>query len=474
MDNAGFIRTVPVPENTLIVGEGQYYSKNCYQTRLNNNVLVVGASGAGKTRSIVKPNLLQANGSYIVSDPKGALAKEMGPYFESLGYVVHKVSFIHPENSTGYNPLAYCRTPMDIQKLSHMIVYGRTEGNSNRYDPFWDQASEVLYSAIIGYMLETDTLPEKEKNLNTVLELIRDSGRRECVSKGPRSRTENVFEAKMEQHAQVCQERGGKSWAYEKYREYNVAPDKTHDTIAICAVALLSSYDTPEYRSFLENNELDFKMIGQKPTIVFVEVSDTDRSADVLVNLFYSQLMNVLCDYADTECENNCLPVPVQFILDDFATNAKICNFENMIANIRSRGISAMLMVQSESQIQAGYGVHASTIVDNCNTYVYMGGSSPEMAEKIAVRANKTSNTILNMPLEKSWVFRRGQAPVFCDNFDLASFEREKRFESGMPRLNKHTGKTEEEIDKVISLDNYMKAEETIAFGLCDEVKDVI
>ena len=147
--------------------------------------------------------------------------------------------------------------------------------------------------------------------------------------------------------------------------------------------------------------------------------------------------MNELCMYADDKCENSCLPVPVQFILDDFATNARIDNFQNIISNIRSRGISAMIMVQSEAQLKAGYGYNSQTIVDNCNTYVYMGGSDPHQAKEVAMRANKSTNSILNMPVSTSWIFRRGQEPVFCDNFDLEWFQNKIGFRVGKaPKLS--------------------------------------
>lgn len=183
----------------------------------------------------------------------------------------------------------------------------------------------------------------------------------------------------------------------------------------------------------LSGNDLDFCTIGQERTALFVQVSDTDRTMDALVNLFYSQIMNELCDYADTKCEGSRLPVPVQFILDDFATNARIDNFENIISNIRSRGISTMIMLQSEAQLRAAYGDSAATIVDNCNTYVYLGGSSPEQAKSVAQRANKPSSQILNMPLDKGWIFRRGEQPILCDVFDLNLFETELGFKYGQP-----------------------------------------
>ena len=272
---------------------------------------------------------MMAEGSYVISDPKGNLADKYGPYLESLGYKVIRMDFIPPKKSFRYNPITRCRTTQDIMRLAHMLVYesrGNTGATSRSYDPFWE-----------------------------------------------------------------------------------------------------------EVRHMLSGNDLDFCAIGQERTALFVQVSDTDRTMDALVNLFYSQIMNELCDYADTKCEGSRLPVPVQFILDDFATNARIDNFENIISNIRSRGISTMIMLQSEAQLRAAYGDSAATIVDNCNTYVYLGGSSPEQARSVAQCANKPSSQIPNMPLDKGWIFRRGEQPILCDVFDLNLFETELGFEYGQP-----------------------------------------
>lgn len=419
-----------VPEGTMILGENQYYSRDSIMTQLNNNVIVVGTSGAGKTRYIVMPNLLQATGSYVVSDPKGNLAKKLGPYLKSLGYEVITIDFIHPEKSLRYNPIGFCHTTSDARKLSHIIVNEMAKMSGGRTtDPFWDETSEILISACIGYMLETDELDEDEKNLTTLARLIKEGNR---DMKGmTAARGKSHLDERMERHRYAMSRCGRESWALERYDEYNTSPDKTHATINICALAKMATFDTMETRKMLVDNDIDFTSLGQKPTALFVEVSDTDRSMDILVNLFYTQLMNELCMYADDKCENSCLPVPVQFILDDFATNARIDNFQNMIANIRSRGISAMIMVQSEAQLFAGYDVNAQTIIDNCNTYVYMGGSNPQMADIIAKRANKSPHKILNMPLGTSWIFRRGQEPVFCNNFDLEWFSKEKGFMPG-------------------------------------------
>lgn len=419
-----------VPEDAMILGENQYYSRDCIKTQLNNNVIVVGTSGAGKTRYIVMPNLLQATGSYIVSDPKGNLSKKMGPYLKSKGYEVITIDFIHPEKSLRYNPIGFCRTTSDVRKLAHIIVNEMSKmSGSKSVDPFWDETSEILISACIGYMTETSELNENEKNLTTLAKLIKEANRDQRG--GTASRGRSLLDQRMERHKERMRMQNKESWAVERYDEYNTSPDKTQATINVCALAKMATFDTVETRKMLVANDIDFTSIGKKPTALFVEVSDTDRSMDILVNLFYSQLMNELCMFADDKCKNSCLPVPVQFILDDFATNARIDNFHNMIANIRSRGISAMIMVQSEAQLYAGYDVNAQTIIDNCNTYVYMGGSNPHMAETIAKRANKPAPKILNMPLGMSWIFRRGQEPILCHNFDLEWFEKEKGFIPG-------------------------------------------
>lgn len=426
--------TKTLERGDLILGKGQYYSKDGIKTQLNNNVLVVGTSGAGKTRSIVMPNLLQADGSYVVSDPKGSLSKGMGPYLESLGYKVIRMDFIHPERSTRYNPLAHIRNTRDIQKLAHNIVYemniGSGEGKrGGSYDPFWDKAGEMLITSIIGYVIENDEIPVNKKNLITVKEYIKKANRKDGNSTHSKSEMDEL----MYRHKLRMAAKGIESWAATRYDDYNCSPDKTHQTINITSISNFSMIDTLETRKMVCGNDIDFEQIGNEPTVVFVEVCDSDRSMDFLVNLFYSQLMNALCDYADNYCENSRLPVPVQFILDDFATNARIDNFQNMIANIRSRGISAMIMVQSESQLKAGYREDAKTIVDNCNSYVYMGGMDTELTKDISIRADKPSKHILNMPIGYSWIFRRGQEPVYCRNFDIEAFMQVKGFEYGKP-----------------------------------------
>ncbi len=422
-----------VPEGSLILGEGQYYSKDSIQTHLNNNICVIGTSGSGKTRGYVSPNILQADGSYVVSDPKGNLADKFGPYLESLGYRIICMDFIHPEKSLRYNPIMRCGSTQDVMRLAYMIVYELCNDKQriSTGDDFWDKATLILMMALIAYMMEATYLPANEKTFSKLAELIADAYK-ETGSGRSEEKTKRLLDA----HRRWMENQGKESWAYKRYNEFSCAPEKTHNTINMTSLAKLALFDTLEVRVMLSGNDLDFKSIGQEPTAVFVQVSDTDRSMDAIVNMFYSQVMNELCDYADTQCVNSRLPIPVQFILDDFATNARINNFENIISNIRSRGISTMIILQSEAQLRAAYGDSAQTIVDNCNTYVYLGGSSPEQAERIAKRADKPASQILNMPLDKAWIFRRGQMPILCDVFDLNRFEDELGFEYGKPAKN--------------------------------------
>lgn len=401
-------------KNTLILGQDQYYSLDCYQTKLNNNVLVVGTSGAGKTRSIVTPNLLQATGSYVLSDPKGNLYRKYKPYLEKQGYVVRKLDFTDPENSAHYNFFQYIRNTQDIVKIAHMLIYQRKEGGHS--DPFWDQASQLLLQSVISYLRE-EWGPD-EQNLHRLLQLINL-----CQIDENSSSARTTLDRLMDNLGQ----KNSDSYAYSSYTKFRVAASKTLKSILISVNARIGLFDTPELNEMTSSDDIDISSIGKQKTALFVIVSDTDRSLDGLVNIFFTQAMNELCRVADKECKDNCLPVPVRFILDDFATNCKIEEFPRMIASIRSRGISTMLMIQAESQLTESYGYDGKTIIGNCDTYVYLGGNDVETAKAVAERCDVPVKKVLNMPVETNWIFRRGQAPINARNFELEPFLREKK-----------------------------------------------
>lgn len=392
---------------SMILPDGKYYSLDDYKTRLNNNVLVVGTTGAAKTRTVITPNLLECVGSYVVTDPKGNLYRQWGDYMKHHGYRVVRLSFIHPEQSVHYNPLKYVKTTQQIQQLSNALVYA-DEGRAQ--DPYWDNTSLMLINSLIAYIKET--VPEKsmDHNFHNILEMLRMAGRDE-------SRRTTLSLLMDELYS-----KNHNSWAVKQFKNVNQAPEKTFNTIVSTSVAKFCSIDTEELAEMMKYDEIDLPSIGQKKTVVFVEVSDSDRSMDMLINMFFTQAMNQLCTYADERCQNNQLPVPVRFFMDDFATNCKIENFENMISNIRSRKISVMLILQSLSQLEKSYGRGAHTIADDCDTLIYMGGNDPETAHQIAIRCNKTTQTILHMPLCSSWIFRRGEKPFMCRNIELEDY----------------------------------------------------
>ena len=402
--------------NTMILGQDQYYSLNSHETKLNNNVLVVGTSGSGKTRSIVIPNLLQATGSYVLCDPKGNLYKKYKRYLVEQGYVVKKLDFTDPKNSAHYNFFRYINSTQDIVKIAHMLIYQRKGGH--HIDPFWDEASQLLVQAVIAYLREE--WGDKEQNLHRVLQLISL-----CKVEGNLEENKTVLDRMMEAHGRENPD----SYALSMYTKFRVAADRTLRSIMISVNSRLGHFDTPELNEMTNSDDIDIASIGKKKTALFVVVSDTDRSMDGLVNIFFTQAMNELCQYADKECEDSCLPVPVRFILDDFATNCKIEEFPRMIASIRSRGISAMLMIQAESQLTDGYGCDGKTIIGNCDTYVYLGGNDVETAKAVAERCDVPVKKILNMPVETNWIFRRGQTPICGHNFELEPFLAERGLE---------------------------------------------
>lgn len=398
-------------ESELLIAENCRYSLDDQKTRLNNNVIVVGGSGTGKTSTIVIPNLKQAVGSYIVSDPKGTLFRKYGDYLEEQGYEVFNLDFVHPEKSAHYNPLSYVLTTQDILKMTDVIVNEKASHGSS-VDPFWDMMTTILLSALIGYMVETDYKPF---NFRGILQLVREGERISEDSK------RSALSQRFKTHKKLFPD----SWACAQFENFDQAPWKTYDTIRTTLVAKFAKFDTMELQAMMNGNDFTLSQIGNSRTAVFVTVSDTDRSMDALANIFFTQAMQQLCNTAD-EAEDSRLPVPVRFILDDFATNCRIEEFPRIISTIRSRGISVMLMIQSEAQLTQGYGIDDKTIISNCDTYIYMGGNDCCTAEAVSVRCNKPLQKVLYMPVGSCWVFRRGSEPVYTKMFDPKDYSLEK------------------------------------------------
>lgn len=400
----------------MILPNGEVVSMDGIKTRLNNNVIAMATSGGGKTRSVLTPNLLAGVGSYVVSDPKGNLMSKYGSYMKHLGYDIVHFDFVHPERSDGYNPLCYVKTPDEILKLAHYLTYaGKSEFTSA--DPFWDKCGELLLSVVIAFMVDAEFPVEKRNfgeigNLLTHIEADRIMDGERCKFDKELDWLRSVYKKKHDREP----------WCYQQYLKFRMTPAKTMHTILVTIQSNIGALDTPEIHEMMTKPTIDFRRIGQRKTAVFIGVSDTDRSRDILVNTFYSQAMNRLCTFADEECEDSRLPVSVRFMLDDFGTNCRIEGFENMISNIRSRNISATIILQSESQLARGYGSSAHTIMDNCDTLIYMGGNDVNTAEMIAKRADKPLTEILDMPVGTNWLFRRGEKPVHSRSVDLDEY----------------------------------------------------
>ena len=396
----------------MILGQGIEYSLDTRETKRNNNVLVVGASGAGKTRSIVSPNLLEATGSYIVSDPKGNLYYRYKTYLENRGYRVIKLDFTDPLDSVHYNFLSYIKEPKDIIKAAHMLIYEE----KCVADPFWDQSASMLLSALIAFCIE-----DRHQDCNFAeIEKLAQMARRDESYHGRVS----ILGSEMEEY----ENKYPNSWAVKQFRSVNVAPDRTFDSILISLLAKLRNYNTEEMAEMMSSDEVDITSIGKKKTALFVVVSDSDRSMDNLANLFFTQAINELCRFADNECRDCRLPIPVRIIMDDFATNCLIDDFPRMIASIRSREISTMLMIQAESQLNNAYGEDGRTIIGNCDTYVYLGGTDVETAKAVAERLDVPLRKVLSMPIGSNIIFRRGEKPIQGMNVDLEECEKAHGF----------------------------------------------
>ena len=418
----------PVPEGAMIVGKNVYYEMDSYKTQRNNNVAVIGAAGAGKTRSIVSPNILQATDSYVISDPKANLYKKYKNYLETKGYEVKKIDFINIRESMHYNlflkTLSKDRivTQQNITKMAHNLVKSAVLDKCSAGDPFWDNSSEILLAALIAYTLDDPAIAKKD--FETIVRLINS-----LTVNEDNSNEEGVLDRVFIRNRSTDLYK----FAQLKYRSFRVAAAKTLKSIQISANSMISKYANTEISMMMQRDDLDIASIGQKKTALFICASDCDRTYDGLVNIVFTQIMNGLVEYADSLPESR-LPIPVRFILDDFATNVCINEFPRMISSVRSRGISAMIFLQAESQLQNFYKDDGRTILGSCDTYVYLGGGDIETAKNVSKRSNKSFDAIMNMPVGHEWIFRRGENPVYTEIFDLEPFEKEKMFEAELIR----------------------------------------
>lgn len=350
----------------------------------NKNILVIGGSGSGKTRFYVKPNLLQMHSSYVVTDPKGTVLNEVGKALKEGGYAIKVLNTINFKKSMHYNPLAYIRSEKDILKLVNTIIANtKGEGNQSGED-FWVKAERLYYSALIGYIWYE--APEDEKNLNTLIEMINASEARE---------DDETFENPIDKLFKELEQENPEHFAVRQYKKYKLAAGKTAKSILISCGARLAPFDIAELRELTEDDELELDTLGDKKTALFVIISDTDDTFNFIVAIMYTQLFNLLCDKADDKYGGR-LPVHVRFILDEFANIGQIPKFDKLIATIRSREISASIILQAQSQLKAIYKDNADTIVGNCDTTLFLGGKEKTTLKEISEILGKETIDLYN------------------------------------------------------------------------------
>ena len=382
-------------DNIILTKTERLMMSNCPpdpKNARNKNVLVVGGSGSGKTRFWLKPNLLQCHSSYVVTDPKGTIVLECGQAMLKNGYKVKILNTINFKKSMHYNPFSYVHSEKDILKLVTTLMTN-TQGEGSGGDPFWEKSERLLLTALIAYLHYE--APVEEQNFATLLEMLN---------------TMQVLEDDEEYQNPVdllFEDLGKKkpnSFAVRQYKLYKLAAGKTAKSILISCGARLAPFDIQELRDLTMYDELQLDTLGDKKTVLFLIMSDTDSTFNFLISMVYTQLFNLLCDKAD-DVYGGKLPIHVRCLIDECANIGQIPNLEKLVATIRSREISACLVLQAKSQLKAIYKDNADTIIGNMDSQIFLGGSEPgtlkdlsEMLGKETIDAFNTSDTRGNSP----------------------------------------------------------------------------
>ena len=423
-----------------------------HKHRRSLNVLVIGGSGAAKTRSFVLPNILTANTNYVITDPKSEVLLATGGYLKEQGYDVRVLNLVNLEQSDGYNPFRYLRDEKDVLKLVNNLIQSTTPKGSHESDPFWTKAETALLQAIILMLFQE--APEYEQNFSMVMRVLEYAEVRE-EDEGHVSPLDLLFES--------IERRKPDSVAVRQYKVFKLAAGKTAKSILISCGARLAPFDIKELRELMETDEMELDTIGDRKTALFVIISDTDDTFNFVVSILYTQLFNLLCDKADDEYGGR-LPVHVRCLLDEFANIGQIPKFEKLIATIRSREISASIILQSQSQLKAIYKDNADTIVGNCDTTLFLGGKEKTTLKEISEILGKetidsfntsetrgrelshglnyqklgkqlmTEDEIAVMDGGKCILQLRGVRPFFSDKFDITKHPKYKYLSDADPK----------------------------------------
>lgn len=364
----------------------------------NKNVLIVGGSGSGKTRFWLKPNLLQMHSSYVVTDPKGTIVLECGHALQKNGYEIRILNTINFKKSMHYNPFAYIHSEKDILKLVTTLI-ANTKGDGKSGDEFWTKAETLLYCALIGYIHYE--APVEEQNFATLIEFINAMEVRE---------DDEEFQNPVDIMFENLEKKNPKHFAVRQYKKYKLAAGKTAKSILISCGARLAVFDIQELRELTAYDELELDTLGDKKTALFLIMSDTDSTFNFLISMAYTQLFNLLCEKAD-DVYGGRLPIHVRCLIDEMANIGQIPNLEKLIATIRSREISACLVLQARSQLKSIYKDNADTIIGNCDSQIFLGSSEPTTLKELTEALGKETIDTFNTS------DTRGNSPSYGTNY---------------------------------------------------------
>ena len=371
----------PEFSNNVILTQTEFLTMNSRPKQpkyaRNKNILVIGGSGSGKTRFFVKPNLMQMHSSYVVTDPKGTVLVECGKMLEKGGYVIKSLNTINFRKSMHYNPFSYIRSEKDILKLVNTIIVNTKGDGDKSGEDFWVKAEKLYYTALIGYIWYE--APDHEKNFTTLLEMINASEARE---------DDETFKNPVDVMFDELEARDPDHFAVKQYRKYKLAAGKTLKSILVSCGARLSPFDIKELRDIMTEDELELDTMGDRKTALFLIMSDTDTTFNFVIAMLQSQLFNLLCEKAD-DVYGGRLPVHVRCLIDECANIGQIPKLEKLVATIRSREISACLVLQAQSQLKAIYKDNADTIIGNMDTSIFLGGKEPTTLKELAAVLGK-------------------------------------------------------------------------------------
>lgn len=402
MDNDNFQNNIILTETEGLQLTGRPSSPKHAR---NKNILIIGGSGSGKTRFFIKPNLMQMHSSYVVTDPKGTVLIECGKMLKAGGYKIKVLNTINFNRSMHYNPMAYIRDQKDILKLVNTIILNTKGEGAQSGEDFWVKAERLLYTAYIAFIFEF--LPPEDRTFATLIWMIDNSETREDDEN-----YKNIMDEKFDEVEAYDPE----DFAVRQYKKYKLAAGKTAKSILISCGARLAPFDIKELRDLTATDDLELEKLGEEKTALFVIISDTDSTFNFIVSIMYTQLFNLLCDKADNDY-NGRLPIHVRCLLDEFANIGQIPQFEKLIATIRSREISASVVLQAKSQLKAIYKDNADTIEGNCDTMLFLGGSEKTTLKEISEMLGKETIDLYNTS------DTRGNNPSYGTNYQKTGKE---------------------------------------------------